>query len=144
MGLRRRIIGELRLWSAVGHRAADLIAAFAGTLTFVALHALFFTVWIGGSLLGLPNPDHYPFSFLTLVVSLEAIFLSAFILIAQRRESEASSARAEDERIATADALGAILAIARSLETVIGAIKHQVEEQDELVEEIHDAVLRDE
>ena len=62
-------------------RFADAITAFAGSLTFVYLHAAGFAVWMT-----LLEPAPWPT--LTLVVSLEAIFLSTFVLIGQNRQAE--------------------------------------------------------
>ena len=68
-------------------RVSDAITRFAGTTTCLAIHVLWFGGWIlwNGSLLPLPPFDPFPFSFMTLVVSLEAIFLSLFIMMSQSR-----------------------------------------------------------
>ena len=63
----------------VQNRAADKITAFSGSMTFVYLHILWFGLWIG---LGV---EKYPFGLLTMIVSLEAIFLSTFVMISQNR-----------------------------------------------------------
>jgi uncharacterized membrane protein len=63
----------------VQNRMADAITAFAGSMTFVYLHILWFSCWIGFGV------EHYPFGLLTMIVSLEAIFLSTFVLISQNR-----------------------------------------------------------
>jgi uncharacterized membrane protein len=60
-------------------RIADKITAFAGSMTFVYIHVLWFGLWIG---LGV---EKYPFGLLTMIVSLEAIFLSTFVMISQNR-----------------------------------------------------------
>ena len=60
-------------------RVADRITAFSGSMTFVYLHILWFSAWIG---LGV---EAYPFGLLTMIVSLEAIFLSTFVMISQNR-----------------------------------------------------------
>ena len=69
----------------------DAITAFCGHMAFVWVHVAWFGIWILINLLpGLPHQLHfdpYPFQLLTLVVSLEAIFLSTFILISQNRQS---------------------------------------------------------
>ncbi len=68
-------------------RVAAFVAAFCGSMTFVWIHVVLFSGWIAlNSLPGLPHIDPFPFTFLTLMVSLEAIFLSAFILISQNYE----------------------------------------------------------
>ena len=61
------------------NRVADRITAFAGSMRFVYLHILWFGCWIG---LGV---EKYPFGLLTMIVSLEAIFLSTFVMISQNR-----------------------------------------------------------
>jgi len=63
----------------VQNRVSDKITAFAGSMTFVYIHVLWFALWIG---LGV---EKYPFGLLTMIVSLEAIFLSTFVMISQNR-----------------------------------------------------------
>ena len=75
-------------------RIAAFIARFCGSMSFVWLHVLAFASWIvANSWPGLAHWDPYPFTFLTLVVSLEAIFLSSFILISQNYELRISDRR---------------------------------------------------
>jgi uncharacterized membrane protein len=65
------------------NRIADKITTFAGSMAFVYLHIIWFVVWIlFGTLIGF---DSYPFGLLTMIVSLEAIFLSTFVMISQNR-----------------------------------------------------------
>jgi uncharacterized membrane protein len=64
------------------NRIADAITRFAGSMPFVYLHIFWFAAWIG---LGV---EHYPFGLLTMIVSLEAIFLSTFVMISQNRADE--------------------------------------------------------
>jgi uncharacterized membrane protein len=61
------------------NRIADAITRFAGSMAFVYIHVLWFAVWIGFRV------EHYPFGLLTMIVSLEAIFLSTFVMISQNR-----------------------------------------------------------
>ena len=63
----------------VQNRISDAITAFAGSMAFVYIHIVWFACWIG---LGI---EHYPFGLLTMIVSLEAIFLSTFVMISQNR-----------------------------------------------------------
>jgi len=65
--------------SSVQNRIADQITAFAGSMWFVYIHVLWFGLWIG---LG---AEKYPYGLLTMIVSLEAIFLSTFVMISQNR-----------------------------------------------------------
>ena len=64
---------------SVQNRIADRITAFAGSMMFVYLHIIWFTVWIAAGV------EHYPYGLLTMIVSLEAIFLSTFVMISQNR-----------------------------------------------------------
>ncbi len=79
-------------------QAADKITAFAGTMKFVYLHTFWFGVWILANL-GLLGAglkfDKFPFGLLTLIVSLEAIFLSTFVMISQNRQAQAAEIRSE-------------------------------------------------
>ena len=61
------------------NRVADHVTAFSGSMRFVYLHAIWFGLWIG---LGV---EAYPYGLLTMIVSLEAIFLSTFVMISQNR-----------------------------------------------------------
>lgn len=75
-------------------RLAEAIANFCGRMTFVWVHVLWFGGWIVINLVpGIPHIDPFPFTFLTLVVSLEAIFLSTFILISQNHDTRISERR---------------------------------------------------
>jgi uncharacterized membrane protein len=81
-------------------RAADALAAFCGSISFVVLHALLFTVWTIwnlGAVPGLLPFDPFPFGLLTLVTSLEAIFLSCFVLISQERQAAKDRIRSDVE-----------------------------------------------
>ena len=61
------------------NRIADRITAFAGSMTFVYIHIAWFGCWIGFGV------ENYPYGLLTMIVSLEAIFLSTFVMISQNR-----------------------------------------------------------
>ena len=75
-------------------RLAKTIANFCGSMTFVWVHVVWFGSWVLiNSLPGIAHFDGFPFTFLTLVVSLEAIFLSTFILISQNQETRLSERR---------------------------------------------------
>jgi uncharacterized membrane protein len=75
-------------------RVADAITKFAGSMRFVYIHAAIFAVWCGTGLFGL---DKFPFNFLTMTVSLEAIFLSTFVMIGQNRQSDFAQAKADHD-----------------------------------------------
>lgn len=73
---------------------ADAIANFCGSMTFVWVHVIWFGIWILINVTpGIKHIDPFPFTFLTLVVSLEAIFLSTFILISQNHDTKISERR---------------------------------------------------
>jgi uncharacterized membrane protein len=61
---------------------ADRITLFAGSMAFVYVHIAWFTIWIAAGV------EDYPFGLLTMIVSLEAIFLSTFVMISQNRADE--------------------------------------------------------
>jgi uncharacterized membrane protein len=65
--------------ASVQNRIADQITAFAGSMWFVYIHILWFACWIGF------GAEKYPYGLLTMIVSLEAIFLSTFVMISQNR-----------------------------------------------------------
>ena len=64
---------------SVQNRIADQITTFAGSMWFVYIHIVWFACWIGFGVEG------YPYGLLTMIVSLEAIFLSTFVMISQNR-----------------------------------------------------------
>jgi len=70
------------------NRIADTITKFAGSMTFVYVHIVWFAAWIASGVEG------FPFGFLTMMVSLEAIFLSTFVMISQNRADEKREALA--------------------------------------------------
>jgi len=71
-------------------RVADAVTAFAGSMRFVYLHAVLFTVWM-------LFIESDPWPTLTLVVSLEAIFLSTFVMIGQNRQAAFQQAKADHD-----------------------------------------------
>jgi uncharacterized membrane protein len=79
-------------------RASDAITSFAGSMQFVYLHSVWFVIWIllNVGLIGSAAVfDGFPFGLLTLIVSLEAIFLSTFVMISQNREAARADIRSE-------------------------------------------------
>jgi uncharacterized membrane protein len=80
-------------------RVADWISWFSGSMSFLLLNAIWFIVWIALNTipLGVAQFDPYPFGLLTMIVSLEAIFLSCFVLISQNRQAEKDRVRSDIE-----------------------------------------------
>lgn len=79
-------------------RVGDAIASFAGSMSFVLLHLAWFAIWIvinAKWIPGIPAFDPYPFIFLSMMVSLEAVLLSTFVLMKQNRMSRRSDERAQ-------------------------------------------------
>ena len=103
---RRRTVANLAFGAIkvqhAKHRSAlerfvDRLNQYASSTPFLVAHAMWFGVWIAWNtgLLGLKKFDPFPFGLLTMVVSLEAIFLSIFVLMAQQRESAIAELREE-------------------------------------------------
>ena len=94
----RRIIEiekEHRKQRSFGERMAEKIALFSGSTWFAFVNLVWFAAWITFNVVAPEDIafDPYPFTFLTLMVSLEAIFLSVFILIAQNQETRLTAHR---------------------------------------------------
>ena len=96
-----RTIIRLRMKAArertLQDRIADAITSFSGRMLFVYAHLLWFSMWLllNAGILGIPPFDPFPYGLLTMIVSLEAIFLSTFILITQNRMSQQAEHRAD-------------------------------------------------
>jgi len=95
-----RTLAYLRLQASrargLQERLADTITTFSGRMVFVYVHIIWFGLWIllNTGRLGIPPFDPFPYGLLTMIVSLEAIFLSTFVLISQNRLSEEAEGRA--------------------------------------------------
>ncbi|MDX6406196.1 MAG: family transcriptional regulator, cyclic receptor protein [Blastocatellia bacterium] len=95
----RNLNEEMEVHSSVLQRIADWLAWFSGSMPFLLSHTLWFIVWISLNtvLLGDKSFDPFPFGLLTMIVSLEAIFLACFVLISQNRQAEKDKVRADIE-----------------------------------------------
>jgi uncharacterized membrane protein len=82
---------EKELADDFGNRIADTVTRFAGSMQFVYLHILWFGCWIGF------GAESYPYGLLTMIVSLEAIFLSTFVMISQNRAAGKQQVIADQE-----------------------------------------------
>jgi hypothetical protein len=95
LGDERRILKAVKRAEDV---TADRITSFAGSLKFVYIHAAWFAVWIALNV-GLIGSgvafDKFPFGFLTMIVSLEAIFLATFVMVSQNRQAERADIRSQ-------------------------------------------------
>ena len=81
---------QAQRFQSVQLRIADKITAFAGSMQFVYIHVFIFTAWM-------LFVEKSPWPTLTLIVSLEAIFLSTFVMIGQNRQSAFQEAKADHD-----------------------------------------------
>ena len=91
---------EMEVHSTPLQRVADWIAWFSGSMPFLMINGGWFIIWIVLNTLILGTAaafDPYPFGLLTMIVSLEAIFLSCFVLVSQNRQAEKDRVRADIE-----------------------------------------------
>jgi uncharacterized membrane protein len=115
---------------------AEWLNTHASSTPFLVVHAIWFTGWVlwnTGSL-GLPAFDPYPFGLLTMIVSLEAIVLSIFVLMAQKRESAIAELR---EEMSLQVAVRLEQEVTKTLQLVAGLytrLGHKVGEDAELLE----------
>jgi uncharacterized membrane protein len=121
-------------------RVADAITAFSGNMLFVVLHVVWFGLWlaINSGWFGLPPFDPFPYGLLTMIVSLEAIFLSTFVLISQNRMSQQDRQRAELDlqiNLLTEHELTRVLNMLDTIETHLGIEGDRDKELRELEEE---------
>jgi uncharacterized membrane protein len=95
----RNVNEEMEEHSTPLQRVADWIAWFSGSMPFLIINAAWFIIWISLNTLhlGIPAFDPYPFGLLTMIVSLEAIFLSCFVLVSQNRQTEKDRVRSDIE-----------------------------------------------
>lgn len=92
----RNLNEEFKKIQTVQDKVADKITSFAGSMSFVYLHALIFAIWILYNLIAKDSGfDPFPFGLLTLIVSLEAIFLSTFVMLSQNRQNKQADLRSE-------------------------------------------------
>jgi CRP/FNR family transcriptional regulator, cyclic AMP receptor protein len=91
---------EMEVHSTPLQKVADWIAWFSGSMPFLMINGGWFIIWIVLNTLILGTAaafDPYPFGLLTMIVSLEAIFLSCFVLVSQNRQAEKDRVRADIE-----------------------------------------------
>ena len=112
-----------------GQRIADLIAEFSGSIPFLMLNAVFFGVWLGLNAIPGLAFDPYPFGLLTMIVSLEAIFLSIFVLVSQNRQADKDRIRNElDYEVNLKAELGVSTLLLKSdlISTSLGDIQERI------------------
>jgi uncharacterized membrane protein len=117
-------------------RIADVLTRAAASTPFLVLHVVWFAAWIlwNTGAFGIAPFDPFPFGLLTLIVSLEAIFLSIFVLMAQSRESAVAELR---EEVSLQVVLRMEEEVTKTLQLVAGLytrLGHQVSDDPELRE----------
>ena len=120
------------------NRIADAITTFAGSMTFVYIHILWFGCWIGFGV------EKYPFGLLTMIVSLEAIFLSTFVMISQNRadakrqviaDQQWRTVKEEDEQNKQLLGLSQqILALTKEIRGFAGLVQQGHEQNEQLLD----------
>jgi uncharacterized membrane protein len=94
----RNVNAEIQQKQTPVERLTDWIAAFSGSIYFLLLHVVWFALWIGLNVAFESDPfDPFPFGLLTMVVSLEAIFLSVIVLLSQNRQASKDRIRSDIE-----------------------------------------------
>jgi CRP/FNR family transcriptional regulator, cyclic AMP receptor protein len=96
----RNVNEEMEDKRTLVQKSADGIAEFSGSIPFLFIHIVFFGFWLTVNSVkvpGIPQFDPFPFGFLTLAVSLEAIFLSVFVLLSQNRQAAKDRVHADIE-----------------------------------------------
>jgi uncharacterized membrane protein len=111
-------------------RLADRITTFAGSMPFVWAHIAIFASWVASGLFG---ADRYPFQFLTFVVSLEAIFLSTFVMIGQNRQAVFQQAKADHDFHESEMELKLNTDVTRAVHTMTQEIQALLQEVRDLV-----------
>ncbi|MBI2084750.1 MAG: DUF1003 domain-containing protein [Candidatus Aenigmarchaeota archaeon] len=105
---------------------AQAITTFAGSMFFVYVHIIWFGLWIianrGGLLPYVPIFDPFPFGLLTMVVSLEAIFLATFIMITQNRQALIDTYKELEEAQEEQEAVEEVEDIQKDLDDIKRAI----------------------
>ena len=112
---------QIKKLRTLGDKLADNVTAIAGSTAFLGLNVFWFVAWvvINTGFLGHQYIfDEYPFGFLTMVVSLEAIILAVFVLISQNRQSRRSEIRAELDYLADLQSDAEVTAILTILERI--------------------------
>ena len=122
---------------SVQGRIADAITSFSGRMIFAYVHIVWFGLWIllNTGRFGLRAFDPFPYGLLTMVVSLEAIFLSTFVLISQNRLGEETERRADLDLhigLLTEHELTRVLQMLGAIQDKLGIVDHENSELADL------------
>lgn len=130
-------------------QVADRITRFSGSMVFVYLHLAWFLIWflLNSGWVGLRPFDPFPYGLLTMIVSLEAIFLSTFVLISQNRMSNQDKERGDLDlqiNLLTERELTRVLHMLDDIQKQLGMIQKKDQELVELEQEINpDEILQE-
>jgi len=133
--LERRALHE----RTAADRLSDAITRSIGTARCAVGHGVFFVLWLAintGLIPGVPPFDPFPFNFLTLVVSLEAIFLSVFVLMSQNRMTAQADKRGHLDLQVDLLAEQELTAILRLLQALCRQLEVEVAMRDDRIEEL--------
>lgn len=121
-----------RAHSGLWQRCCDVISAVAASPSFTIFHIALFVLWIGWNFLvsGRAQFDPFPYGLLTVICSLEAIFLSIFVMVSQNRQSEKDRLRTDLDYQVNVKAQTEILSIARRLERIEASLQHKPEQSE--------------
>lgn len=118
-------------------RLADKVTDFTGSVGFLIINAVWFIVWIFINLNLIPSIkafDPFPFALLTMIVSLEAIFLSIFVLISQNRQSKIADLRQEIDLQVNMISEEEITKVMQMLSAIYKKVGHKEEKDPEILE----------
>jgi uncharacterized membrane protein len=125
---------------------ADLMTQFSGSMLFVWAHVVWFGIWIGLNEIGIVTFDAFPFGFLTMIVSLEAIFLSTFVLISQNRQALQADRRAKVDlqiNMVAEQEITKLIALVADVHEHLGLHHEQDQELAEMKSDMHVTRLAD-
>jgi uncharacterized membrane protein len=145
----KNIENEFDRIQSISIKVADKITEYAGTIGFFLIHVLWFSTWVLAGQ-GYFGPEYvfdpFPFGLLTMIVSLEAIFLSTFILMSQNVAAKKAEMRSEHEyqlNLETEKNVAEILAMVKDIRTEGNLRTEHIEDIKESIEDISDHIESD-
>lgn len=130
-------------------RVADTITGFIGTMAFIYLHLVLFGGWLilnTVQIPGIPHWDPYPFSIVAVLATMEAIFLSTFVLISQNRQSAIAEKRAHLDlqvSLLTEHEVTQLIGMVEAIASHLGIENHRMPEIEELKRDVRPEVVLD-
>lgn len=129
----RNVQDEIEDQRSLLEKLTDWIANFSGSMTFLLLNAGWFALWIFLNVSGRAAFDPYPFGFLTMVVSLEAIILSILVLLAQNRQAAKDHIRDDVEYEINVKAELEIAHLHEKVEELSDQFRHRLDRMEALL-----------